>query len=176
MPQQKWRKGVYQSTTHLAVALLLLIIFVSVGYFFTISESQLPQQQSEILDELQTNRDTWSSRRPLSFRYVVKRSCFCLEEHIEPYVATEDHGDKTAEFRSYVQTRTGDVLTSPPAPVWIEDLFGLVEQAASENDEIRVIYDPRFGYPSLVDINRGRQLEDANYRYEIRDFEVLEYD
>lgn len=176
MPQKKWRKSGYQATTHLAVALFFLIVFVSVGYFFAISESRPPQQQPEVLDQLQSNRAVWDSRRPLSYRYVVERSCFCLEEHIEPYVATEERGHRTAEYRGHVQTKAGEVLTSPPEPVWIDDLFGLVERAVSEGDEIKVSYEPRFGYPTMVEINRGRNAADTDNRYEIRDFEVLEYE
>lgn len=176
MSHRTYRKSVYQSSTHLAVVLLLLIIFVSVAYFFAISEPQNPPRQTKILDELQVNQKAWESRRPLSFRYIVDRTCSCLAEFVEPYVATEQRGYRTAEYRSYVQTRSGDVLTTPPRPVWIDDLFGLVEQAVSEDDIVKAAYNPRYGYPTLIDINRGHKAGDANDRYEVRDFEVLEYD
>lgn len=176
MSRRKWRKGVYHTTTHLAVVLLLLILFVSAAYFFVIPEPQDAPQQTRVLNELQAYREIWESRRPLSFRYVVDRTCFCLQEHIEPYVATEQRGYRSAEYPSQIRTRSGNFLTTPPQPVWIDDLFGFIEKAVLEDDKVEVGYDARFGYPRLIDISRGHKARDANDRYEVRDFEVLEYD
>lgn len=176
MSARNWRKGVYQSTTYIAIVLLLLIIFVSAAYFFAIPEQQILPNQAKILDELRASREAWDRTRPLSFRYIVDRTCNCPEEYMEPYVATEQRGYRTAEYRSHVQTRSGEVLATPPQPVWIHDLFGLVENAIAVHDAVRVAYNPRYWYPTLIDIERDQDGEDANDRYEIRDFEVLEYD
>jgi len=175
MSRRTWRKGVYQSTTHLAVVLLLVIVFVSVAYFFAIPDSRIPAQQAEILDDLQTNREIWLNRRPLSYRYIIRRTCFCLEEYVEPYIATEERGHKTASYRSHIQTRSGEILATPPDAIWLDNLFDVVEQAVSEGDKVTVNYDSRYGYPALVNVNRGHKATDADDRYEVRDFEVLEY-
>ena len=94
---------------------------------------------------------------------------------MEPYVATERRDYKSAEYRRPVQTKYGDLLTTPPRPVWIDDLFEIVMQAVSDGDNVSVSYDVRFGYPTMVDIKRDDKGTDADDRYEIRDLEVLEY-
>jgi hypothetical protein len=83
------RQGVYQSTTLIAGVFLLLILFISVGYFFLIPPPDEPPQVSTLVSELQENQRAWEDSRPLSYRYVVERSCYCSREYVTPYIATE---------------------------------------------------------------------------------------
>jgi hypothetical protein len=169
------RQGVYESTTLIAVVLLLLILFVSVGYFFLIPQPGEPPHQSTLIRALQQNQSVWENSRPLSYRYVVQRSCYCSKEYVTPYIVTEESGRKTAEFLVSVETGTGEFLSEPPEPVWISDIFGELTKAIESEVQpvVEVIYDGRYGYPASVDIQYPQP--DTNMRYDIRDFEVLEY-
>jgi uncharacterized protein DUF6174 len=169
------RRGTYQPTTFLAVVLLLLILFVSAAYFVFIPQPDSSQQSVAMLAELRANQNTWESSRPLFYRYVVHRSCYCGPVVVTPYIATEERGLKSAEFRTEVESGFGDFLSAPPDPVWISDIFDeLIEAMESDaGPVIEVTYDERYGYPVLADIRYPQP--DATMRYEIRDFEVLEH-
>jgi len=169
------RQGVYQSTTLIAAVFLLLILFVFVGYFFLIPPPDEAPQQSAIIRELQENRLAWENSRPLSYRYVVERSCYCSQEYVTPYIATEEQGRKTAEFLVGVESGTGEFLSEPPEPLWISDIFDELAKAieADAQPVVEVTYDSRYGYPASVIIRYPQP--DAGMRYEIRDFEVLEH-
>lgn len=168
-------KGVYQTTTHVAVALLLLILFVSVGYFFLIPQPGNSPENSAMFTEMKARQASWEQNKPLSFRYVVRRSCFCGPEALTPYVATEERGYKTAEFRVEIESGAGEFLKSPSNPAWISDIYSeLADAFASENDPlIEVSYDSQLGYPVSVDIRYP--MPDAYVRYEIQDFEIIEH-
>jgi len=166
------QNSTYQTTTLLAVVLLLLILFISAAYIFLLPGPDPMADQQQVLAEFQKSQEKWNDRRPISYRYVVDRTCFCTPAALEPYVATEQRGLKTAAFPVPFASETG-VLDSPPYPLWIDDIFELIEQSALDGDRILVEYDPRNGIPKVVDIRRDAA--DANDHYEIRDFEILEY-
>jgi hypothetical protein len=167
-----WQRSVYQTTTLLAVVVLLLIVFISAAYVFLLPAPDPLADQEQVLAEFQEIHEKWSDRRPISYRYVVERTCFCTRAALEPYIATEKRGLKTAAFAVPFASETG-ALGSPPYPMWIDDLFTLMEQSASDGDRVLVEYDPRYGFPRVIDIER--EAADAHDHYEIRDFEILEY-
>jgi hypothetical protein len=168
------QRGVYHSTTLIAVALLLLFLFVSVGYFFMIPMQENVAEPSASIEELEQNRITWTRERPLSFRYVVQRTCYCSREFITPYVVTDRQGQRSATFLTSVESGSGDFLDGPSDPIWISDIFDLTATAIDSNDGaiVEVRYDRRFGYPEMVNID-SRQ-PDGDMHYEVRDFEVIE--
>ena len=168
------QRGVYHSTTLIAVVLLLLILFVSVGYFFLIPIQENATEPTASITELEQNRNNWARESPLSFRYVVQRTCYCSREYVTPFVVTDRQGLRSAAFLTSVESGSGEFLDAPSDPIWISDIFDLTANAIESNDGavIEVSYDRRFGYPKIVIIS-GRQ-PDSNMRFEIRDFEVIE--
>jgi hypothetical protein len=57
------------------------------------------------------------------------------------------------------------LVTSPPRPVVIDDVFDVIERALRSGMLIEVRYDSDFGFPERVVVS-------ADDRYEIRDFEI----
>lgn len=175
MTRKKPLAGIYQLTTFLALVLLLLILFVSAAYFFFIPAPGDPPGNRDLLAELTDRRKTWNARRPAAFRYVVDRDCYCERTYVEPYVATEESGSKFAAFTIEVETASGEFIAAPPGPVWIDDVFDLVEQSIREQKHVEVGYDREFGFPSSVLVHPVPRQPDSVYRVEVRDFETLEY-
>ena len=169
------RSGVYQSTTYLAVALLLLIVFVSAAYLVLIPVPESSSDLTAMLSEIERNRESWEDKRPLSYRYVVRRSCSCEEIVKAAYVATERRGQKTAAFRVAVESGSGEFLNTPPGPVWIADIFDELTAAAKVDPSpvLDVRYDTRYGFPAAVSIQYAQR--DIYVSYDIQDFEVLEF-
>lgn len=165
----------FQSTTLIAVAMLLLILFVSAGYMMLIPAEQEQRADAGTAAELQRNRTLWEQNKPRSFRYTVDRSCFCSAEITTPFVATEERGLRQAAFRTEVESSIGEFLDAPEQPIWIDDIFAEIDEAvASDLDPaIEVRYDPDLGFPLVTDIRYP--MPDAYFKYEVEDFEVLEY-
>ena len=175
MTRKKPLMGIYQITTFLAVVLLLLILFVSAAYFFVIPSPDKSSGQGTILAELEAMRVTWNSERPASYRYVVDRDCYCDPAYVEPYVATEEDGGKSATFIIEIESATGEFISTPPGPVWIDDLFDLVEQSVRDDRQVDVRYDKELGFPVSIVVRPDPAPPDSGYRVEVRDFETLEY-
>lgn len=157
----------YQITSHIAVILVVLILFLAVGYFFFIGQPGEQARHMEELDELVSSRALWQSRRPVSYQYVVDRVCNCPDEDDRAYLVIVRDGQQSAQFPIPVESSTGILITAPPRPVWIDEIFAVVELALQENADIDARYDRSWGYPRTVIIGPAEQ-------YEIRDFEVAE--
>ena len=175
MSKRRPLAGIYQITTFLAVVLLLLILFVSAAYFFVVPPSDTTVEQDDALGALAENRTAWESSRPASFRYVVDRDCNCDPEYVEPYVATEDGSTRAAIFNIEVESASGEFLSSPPDPVWIGDLFDLVERSLRDHKVVEVEYDKDLGFPVSLVVHPGPAQPGPAYRVDVRDFETLVY-
>jgi hypothetical protein len=163
---KKYRpEGRYQVTSHAAAIIIVLIIFVSVSYYFFLARPDEQAQRIDALESLAAAESRWEENRPAAFRYVVDRSCDCPDEDGRAYTVTERDGRLTAEFAIPVESSAGILVTAPPRPVGIEDVFAVVERSLRSGKLIEVRYDSDFGYPENVVVT-------ADDRYEIRDFEI----
>ena len=175
MTRRKPLAGIYHLTTFLALVLLLLILFISVAYFFFIPAPHASSDREELLAILAEKRATWEAERPAAFRYVVDRDCYCERTYVEPYVAIEEHGMKSAAFTIEIESTTGEFVSAPPGPVWIDDLFDLIERSVGDEKSVDVEYDREFGFPASILVHPETAPPGSPYRIDIRDFEVLEY-
>lgn len=149
MKHRGGRRPAFQATALIAGVVLLLFVFVSVGYFFFLAEQGLSTAQQDLMLQLQTRRDEWREKRPPAFRYEIERDCECPLDYIEPFTVVEYRDD-------------------PDNQAWIDDYFARLEAAIVAGGDVGIRYDPRFSYPNDFHI--------ADEQTFIRDFEVLEYD
>ena len=175
MTRRKPLAGIYQLTTFLALVLLLLILFISAAYFFFIPAPGTVSHDGDALALLARQQATWNAERPASFRYVVDRDCYCERTYVEPYVAIEEEGTKSAAFSIEIESPTGDFISAPPGPVWIDDLFELIGQSLRDEKSVDVQYHEDFGFPVSIFVHPQPAPPDSVFRVEVRDFEILEY-
>ena len=175
MTRRKPLAGIYQLTTFLALVLLLLILFISAAYFFFIPAPDTAPDHGNPLAVLAQQQATWNAERPAAFRYVVDRDCYCERTYVEPYVAIEEHGTKSAAFGIEIESPTGEFIAEPPGPVWIDDLFELIAQSVREDKSVDVAYHKDFGFPVSIVVRPQPAPPDSVFRVEVRDFEILEY-
>lgn len=159
-------EGRYQVTSHIAVILLVLILFVSVGYFFFLAKPDEHARRLELVAEFEANAALWERERPQRFRYSVDRTCDCPDEDGRPYEVRDMDGQRSATFPIPVESATGAMISVPPRPVWIGDIFGIIERALRSGVTVDVRYDQALGYPRSAIIG-------PHERYEIRDFERI---
>jgi len=171
-----WQQSRFQATTLIAGVVLLLVLFVSVGYFFTIVDRTASQEHEKLLTEIRANEERWQSSRPASYRYVVDRNCICPSEYTEPYRVTVERGARTTEYlpmRGDDSTRTQSV---PPAAVGLEELFVVAADAVTGSSPVDVVFDSRFGYVATLRLGGPNSLIGRPLTISVRDFDVLEYD
>lgn len=159
-------EGQYQVTSHLAVILLVLILFVAVGYFFFLAKPDEQANRLDLMAEFEANSALWTRERPSRISYSIDRTCDCPAEDGRPYQVRETDGQRSARFPIPVEASDGTTISVPPRPVWIDDIFGIIERALRSGIDIDVRYDQALGYPRSVSIGPDEQ-------YEIRDFERI---
>jgi len=148
MKHRSWRKPGFQPTSLIAGVLLIMIIFVSVGFFFFLHQPGLTAGQEVMLVELRERRAEWERKRPPAFRYEVERQCACPLDYTEPFTVIE-----------YL-----DEADNHP---WIDEFFQAIEESLLAGDPVTVSYDARYAYPNDFSLDN----EDVF----VRDFEVLRY-
>jgi Family of unknown function (DUF6174) len=166
--------GIYQSTAHIAVILLLVILFIAVGYFFYLTDEEVPDQRQFALQELAARRTAWVSARPAAFRYVIRRSCFCPARITRPFEVTERDGivRATVPVGSEAGLQPGDSIL--PDVRSIDEVFDLAERAIRDSDAVAIDYDPAFGFPVNIRIDWHADTVDDEDSYGITDFVVLD--
>ena len=175
MARNRKPKYGFQITTPIAAVILLLIVFVSLGYFFIETIPGLPPDNSVVMRELEDNRSIWRERRPGSIRYVIDRDCDCASESKRPYVATETGSQRWATFPVPVESDDGKQLVAPHDPIWIDDTFALISSADIQNQAVSARFHPELGIPVEIVIRQKPDSADTIATYEIRDIEILDY-
>ncbi len=164
-------KPTFQVATLLAGVVLLMIVFVSVGYFFTIGDIAPPKDPA--VAEVEQRQAQWLATRPSSYEYTVDRECYCAPDYREPYTVTVDGSLRSFSYSRTFEKPNLDQSLNPPEPVSIDDLFQLLYNAAQHADSLSVSYDSEFGYPETIRIDwREMQADDEQY-FTIRDFTAL---
>jgi len=125
MTHRSGRKTGFQPTFLIAGVLLLLILFVSAGYFFFLHQAGLSHDQESALTELRERRAEWEDERPPAFRYEVERPA----DDNSPFTVVED-------------------LDQPDNRALIDEFFVRIEKAMLAGEPVSVSYDARFGYPN----------------------------
>ena len=161
MRHRPWKTTTYQSTTLIAGVVLLLILFALAGYYFVLPDLERSQQADQLLANVDVEWQRWNSTKPVSYRYVVERECYCPGEDTSPYTVTV----------------AGDSMTDALSPnaIRIDDLFLIASNAASASRRVDVVFDARFGYPTRVTIDDLEGTRASVETYRIRDFEVIDY-
>lgn len=176
MQHRPWKKTGFQPTTLIAIVVLVVILFISVGYFFVIPNLDAARKQDQLLAELQTNEERWRANRPVSFQYVVDRDCICTEAYREPYMAIHAGDSVTVRYIALLDTDGPDGSGTPPDPVNVDGLFAAAADIVVGQGDVEVTFDPRFGYPSTLRIDRPGRANGGDVTITIRDFEVIKYD
>jgi hypothetical protein len=163
----------YLVTNHFAVLLVLLIIFVAVGYFLLLGKPEETAANLAALEELAEARIRWSENAPDMYRYVVDRHCECPPETGAAYIVTVSPTERMAAFPIPVEAASGAILDAPDDPVWIEDLFALIERALQSGSIVDPSYHYLYGYPQVAVFGAGGEESIRTEEYEVRDFEVI---
>lgn len=161
MQHRPWKTTKFQPTALIALVVVLLILFTLVGYFFMLPDLERAERAGQLVANVEEHRQRWKRDKPLAYRYVVERECYCPGEDTSPYIV--------------IVAR--DVLTDAGVadPLLIDDLFQLAIDAASGSSDVQVSFDPRFGFPTRITIDDLAGNRASVEEYRVRDFEVTDY-
>lgn len=112
---------------------------------------------SDLRAEFETNKQKWQNSRPDNYSYTVERSGFLGPEARKPI-------DVTVNGNTITNSQFSDG-SADPVPnfnqLTLDDLFNTVENAINSGAaEVRVEYDPQFGYPTSIFIDHDRRIAD----------------
>ncbi|WP_341529713.1 DUF6174 domain-containing protein [Nostoc sp. UHCC 0302] len=165
-----------------------LPIIASAGLLISLSlnvpvMSQLPIQVAESTTESSTitksdiqqykkNRRLWNQQNILNYDYTYTNGCFCVEEARGPVVIQVRNGKTTSV------TFKGQPVSNPEffqKYDTVRKLFNVINQAIAHRAyKVDVQYDPTFGYPTQITIDKDAQLADEEIYIGISDFKVIE--
>lgn len=130
--------------------------------------------------EVEKNREKWSENGPTSYSMVQSRGCFC-----------ENYGDLELVVEDGEIVEVRDPETGGPAMPWSDDepvepedvrgMYLTIEELFDEIDEMRkernsvfeVTYDEELGYPTSIDVDGRRRIQDDELFISVEDVKVL---
>ena len=123
----------------------------------------------------QRNKDKWESQNIDHYRFTLVVGCFCpfagaevtyevlnglvVNETVKPAPERPDDPTRISDFYQPYNT--------------IGKVFDYVEQSEKEADETTTQYEPSYGFPSSVTVDRIKQAADDEMYLTLSNFEVL---
>ncbi|MBI5511615.1 MAG: hypothetical protein HY903_22900 [Deltaproteobacteria bacterium] len=117
---------------------------------------------------LKDARVQWRAAGPAAYEWVVQRTCFCPD--IEP-VRVQVRDAAVVSAARQMDATTEVALTVDAYQAWftVDGLFDEVRRAIDEGaDELTVTYDPEYGYPRSVAIDRYENAMDDETGFNAR--------
>lgn len=114
---------------------------------------------------LDAARAQWEGAGIDSYRWTVRRGCFCPIEYNRPAIVRVVNGVRT----SVTDVETGEPVSAQLASQFptVDGLFDILQAAIDhEADRLEVSYDPALGYPSEVFIDQELYAVDEEQTYE----------
>ena len=133
--------------------------------------------------QVEKNREKWRKNWPTSYPMVQSRGCFCVS-----------YGDLELVVEGGEIVEVRDPETGGPAPSWdkegtlepedvrglyltIDELFDEIEEMRKERNSVfEVTYDEEFGYPTSIDVDGRRWLQDDELFIGVEDVKALSTD
>lgn len=134
------------------------------------------RQRDSAMAILETNRRRWNAMRPPRYRYWQEGVCFCTRFWPGPRVITVVHG-RVVSATDAAGTRTDSALLrrAPNQLAGLDALFDRIAESIGDGaiDEVRVDYDGRCGFPTRIEFDPSRLVNDDEYTLIISHFEAL---
>ncbi|MCC5636771.1 DUF6174 domain-containing protein [Nostoc sp. CHAB 5844] len=133
---------------------------------------QTPTPNESNSTQLKVNRQLWNQQKLNNYSFTFSRSCFCLPKATQPVVITVRNGQvasiKAVNNNEPVDAELFQQYNSIPK------LFGIIEDAiARKAANLTVKYDPKFGYPTQINIDYDQQVADEELYLTISNLEPL---
>ena len=126
--------------------------------------STAPRSDGLPQSELGAHRRKWSARAVSSYRYTVRRVCFCAPPVTR--AATVTVRDGAVHDAVYADDGTPVAPENVPHIATVDQLFRIVQDALDRRaEELVVTYDPVYGYPRTIRIDYRKAAADDEQLY-----------
>jgi hypothetical protein len=150
---------------HMKKIMLLLLVTMLVGCSIG-SQSELSRNQAK-----------WEAAGITNYRYSLYIGCFCVFRDRMP-VTVEVKDGKMASM-SY---QDGTPLSDEDRQIDFFQKFSTIDGIfidlksgqAAKADEVKVSYDPTYGFPSQVEVDQIKNAMDDEFSVRVSDFEILQ--
>jgi Family of unknown function (DUF6174)/Domain of unknown function (DUF6438) len=122
--------------------------------------------------QLKVNRQLWNQQKLTNYRFTFSRSCFCVPKATQPVVITVRNG----QVASITAVNNNEPVDAELFQQYnsIPKLFGIIEDAISRKAaSLTVKYDPKFGYPTQINIDYDQQMADEELYLTISNLQPL---
>lgn len=122
---------------------------------------------------LEQNERKWHDARPQNYSVEIRKSCFCPNA-LADFTRLEIHGDSVVAAHS-LAPGTPD----PPVQGWptVDAMFGWLRDYAENEDDyvtdVRVRYDPAYGYPAEIHVTCSDNVADCGAQYFARNLQPM---
>jgi hypothetical protein len=123
---------------------------------------------------LEQNRQKWAGQEISHYRFNLMIGCFCAFRSQMPLTVEVQNGKIVS-----IETADGSPIVEGSRQIFeqagmMEKLFAVIEEAqANGADELAVVYDPTYGFPSQISINPIKNATDDEISYYVENFQVL---
>ena len=119
--------------------------------------------------DLDSARQRWALKHPLSYDIVVRRLCECTTDVTNAVLVSVREGSVTS--RTYVST--GAQVSAQYASLFpaVEGIFLIVDDALTRNAyKLDVTYDATYGFPVSIDVDYVHQVADDELTVQLSGF------
>jgi hypothetical protein len=126
--------------------------------------------------EFEKNQQLWEDANISHYRYTLSLSCFCAFMEDMP-LTIEVQNDQIVSITSVKGTA---VDTTNPSYSLFENyatfdrIFLQLKTALEEADEVTVVYDTAYGFPTTITIDQIKEATDDELYVTVENFEILQ--
>ncbi|MDF5706297.1 MAG: DUF6174 domain-containing protein [Nostoc sp. S4] len=162
---------------------LPIIISVSMLVFAGLNLPVMSQSPTEIrqlatnnnlsLRRLNFNRRLWNKQNIYNYRYTFSNGCFCTPEARGPVIIEVRNG----KTKSITSVDTRQLVQNPQLFEkynTIPKLFNVIQDAINRRAySLNINYNPKFGYPTQINVDYNSQIADEEIYLTIKNFEKI---
>ncbi|MEA5536472.1 DUF6174 domain-containing protein [Crocosphaera sp. XPORK-15E] len=129
------------------------------------------QESSQLITELQKNRELWRSQPLKNYQYNYQQQCFCPSPGNTPLKVSVKNGKIT----QVIDLKTNQAIADLTYPKTIQQLFQIIAEAIEKKAyEILVTYHSTLGYPTRIAIDYQKMLADDEVTYTVENLSKLD--
>jgi hypothetical protein len=148
-------------------------ILLSAGLIFVLILMMACSLFSPASRELDRNRSRWQEKNIQDYRFALEIGCMCPWRDQMP-LAIEVRNGEVASITAANGEDISPYLDTFSKHDTFNELFDTVQFAIQNGaDELKVEYDPDYGFPTSILINPMKNAYDDETGYTISNFEVL---
>ena len=122
---------------------------------------------------LKTNQAKWKNSGITHYRFDLFIGCFCaFRDKMPLHIEVQDGEVVSMTYTDGTPAPTDDQFFNSFAT--LDRIFlDLTTGTASKADEVKVEYDPTYGYPTTVNVDQIKAAMDDEYALTVSNFEVM---